>query len=196
MPVGPPTAPRDRTLVLGGVRSGKSRLAERLAAGSGLEVVYVATALPGDDAGMQARIAAHRARRPSAWRLVEEPLALAATLQATCAARRCVLVDCLTVWLANLLWCPDPDRLQAEVDAFHALLPALPGQLVLVSNEVNLGFMPMDADARRYGDLAGELHQRLAAACDRVVFTVAGLPLVLKGALIPPGQPDPPGQNE
>jgi adenosylcobinamide kinase/adenosylcobinamide-phosphate guanylyltransferase len=188
MPVPPSTALSDRTLVLGGVRSGKSRLAERLAAGSGREVVYVATARAGDDAGMQARIAAHRGRRPADWQLIEEPLALATTLQAACSARRCVLVDCLTLWLANLLWYPDPDRLQAELDAFHALLPVLPGQIVLVSNEVNLGFMPMDAQARRYGDLAGELHQRLAGACDRVVFTVAGLPLVLKGPGIHPGE--------
>jgi adenosylcobinamide kinase/adenosylcobinamide-phosphate guanylyltransferase len=181
MPVPPSTPPHHRTLVLGGVRSGKSRLAERLAAGSGLEVVYVATAQPGDDTEMQARISTHRARRPAGWQLIEEPLALAKTLQATCAIRRCVLVDCLTLWLANLMWSPEPERLLTELDAFHAILPNLPGQLVLVSNEVNLGFMPMDAQARRYGDLAGELHQRLAAACDRVVFTVAGLPLVLKG---------------
>jgi adenosylcobinamide kinase/adenosylcobinamide-phosphate guanylyltransferase len=149
-------------------------------------VAYVATARAGDDAELQARIAAHRARRPPDWQLIEEPLALAATLETVCAARRCVLVDCLTLWLANLLWCPDTDRLPAELDALDAVLPTLPGQLVLVSNEVNLGFMPMDAQARRYGDLAGELHQRLAAACERVVFTVAGLPLVLKGPALEP----------
>lgn len=186
MPATPSTTPCDRTLVLGGVRSGKSRLAERVAGDSGLDVVYVATARAGDDAEMQARIAAHRGRRPPDWRLIEEPVALAATLQSACTARHCVLVDCLTLWLANLLWSPHPGRLQAELDAFDAVLPTLPGQLVLVSNEVNLGFMPVDAQARRYGDLAGELHQRLANACDRVVFTVAGLPLVLKGPGIDP----------
>lgn len=176
-------APRlaTRTLILGGVRSGKSRLAERLAVQSGAAVTYLATADAAGDAELQARIAAHRARRPAHWGLVEEPLALADALTAACRPDGCVLVECLTLWLANLVWQPDGARLDAELAALDATLPGLPGQLILVGNEVNLGIIGADAQTRRYGDLAGELHQRLAAQCDRVLFTVAGLPMVLKG---------------
>jgi len=173
-----------RTLILGGVRSGKSRLAERLAQASALAVTYVATANAGDDAEMQARITAHQARRPNDWQLIEEPLALAATLAQVCAPDRCVLVECLTLWLANLTWHPDTHRLERELNALDACLPRLPGQLILVGNEVNLGVIPADAAARAYCDHSGELHQRLAVVCDRVVLTVAGLPLVVKGSAL------------
>jgi adenosylcobinamide kinase/adenosylcobinamide-phosphate guanylyltransferase len=169
-----------RTLILGGVRSGKSRLAERLARDSGLPVTYVATATAGDQE-MEARIAAHRQRRPADWGLIEEPLALAAVLESCCGPGRCVLVECLTLWLANLLWAEEAGRLQRELDALDALLPALPGQVIFVGNEVNMGVIPVNELARRYGDLAGSLHQRIAAQAQRVVLTVAGLPLVLKG---------------
>ncbi|TVQ92934.1 MAG: bifunctional adenosylcobinamide kinase/adenosylcobinamide-phosphate guanylyltransferase [Chromatiaceae bacterium] len=169
-----------RVLVLGGVRSGKSRLAERLALASGRPVTYLATATA-DDAEMAARIATHRNHRPPDWALVEEPLALAAALEQACAPGHCVLVECLTLWLTNLLCQPDPARLAAEIDAFEALLPRLPGQVILVGNEVGLGVVPLDALTRRYCDLAGALHQRLAAGCERVVLTVAGIPLMLKG---------------
>ncbi len=172
----------ERTLILGGVRSGKSRLAERLARASGRAVTYVATANAGDDAELQARIATHRARRPADWQLVEEPLALATTLEQVCAPDHCVLVECLTLWLANLIWHPDTQRLEHELNALDACLPRLPGQLILVGNEVNLGVIPADATTRAYCDRSGELHQRLAAVCDRVVLTVAGLPLVVKGS--------------
>jgi adenosylcobinamide kinase/adenosylcobinamide-phosphate guanylyltransferase len=173
-------APVAKTLILGGVRSGKSRLAERLALESGLPITYIATATHGDDAEMAARIAAHQNRRPADWAVVEEPLQLADTLARVCADGRCVLVDCLTLWLANLLWHPDPDRLTIELDALDRRLPDLPGQLIMVGNEVGLGIIPADPTARRFGDLAGELHQRLAGVCDRVLFTVAGLPLTVK----------------
>jgi adenosylcobinamide kinase/adenosylcobinamide-phosphate guanylyltransferase len=169
-----------RTLVLGGVRSGKSRLAERLALESGLPVTYVATATNGDDPEMVARIAAHQNHRPADWALVEEHLRLADTLSRVCANDRCVLVECLTLWLANLLWHPDPERLTIELAALDRQLPDLPGQLIMVGNEVGLGIIPADPTARRFVDLAGELHQRLAASCDRVLFTVAGLPLTVK----------------
>jgi adenosylcobinamide kinase/adenosylcobinamide-phosphate guanylyltransferase len=175
--------PPTRTLILGGVRSGKSRLAERLARESGLAVTYVATATPSDDE-MAARIAAHRARRPAHWQLVEEPLRLAATLERACAPERCVLVECLTLWLANLIWQPDPAVMDRELAALDELLPRLPGQLIFVGNEVNMGVIAIDALTRRYCDRAGELHQRLGAICDRVVLTVAGLPLVVKGAAL------------
>jgi adenosylcobinamide kinase/adenosylcobinamide-phosphate guanylyltransferase len=175
--------PAHRTLILGGVRSGKSRLAERLARESGLPVTYLATALPGDDE-MRARIAAHQARRPADWQLVEEPLRLAATLTAVCAEDRCVLIECLTLWLTNLLCGDDEARLQHELDALRIRVPTLPGQLIFVANEVNMGVIPMDPLSRRYCDLAGTLHQALAADCDRVILTVAGLPLLVKGAAL------------
>jgi adenosylcobinamide kinase/adenosylcobinamide-phosphate guanylyltransferase len=98
-----------------------------------------------------------------------------------CAPNRCVLVECLTLWLANLIWHPDPDRMDRELAALDDRLPPLPGQLILVGNEVNMGVIAADALTRRYCDRAGELHQRLGALCDRVVLTVAGLPLVIKG---------------
>ncbi|MFP4076457.1 MAG: bifunctional adenosylcobinamide kinase/adenosylcobinamide-phosphate guanylyltransferase [Halochromatium sp.] len=168
------------SLVLGGVRSGKSRLAEQLARESGLPVTYVATATA-SDAEMSARIAAHRQRRPAEWGLIEEPLALPAVLETQCAPGHCVLVECLTLWLANLLWAEEDGRLEAELAALDALLPRLPGPVIFVGNEVNMGVIPVDDVARRYGDLAGSLHQRIAAQAERVVLTVAGLPLVLKG---------------
>lgn len=166
-------------LILGGARSGKSRYAEQRARDSGLEVVYIATA-QALDGEMQARIEHHRAARPPHWRTVEAPCALAATLAAQAAAGRCLLVDCLTLWLSNLL-CADAESLLAtEVDALSAVLPQLPGQVLLVSNEVGWGIVPDNPLARRFRDEAGRLHQRLAAQCARVTLVVAGLPLTLK----------------
>ena len=167
-------------LILGGARSGKSRLAEQRAADSGLRVTYVATsqALDGE---MAARIEHHRARRPAHWGLVEEPLALARVLREQAAPERCLLVDCLTLWLTNLLMLDDAARLAAERQALLETLPELPGRVILVSNETGLGVVPLGELSRRYVDEAGWLHQALAAACQRVTFTVAGLPMVLKG---------------
>lgn len=167
-------------LILGGARSGKSRLAEGLASQSGLAVTYIATsqALDGE---MAARIAHHRERRPAHWGLIEEPLALAQVLQEHAAARRCLLVDCLTLWLTNLLMLEDAQRLATEREALLETLPRLPGRIILVSNETGLGVVPLGELSRRYVDEAGWLHQALAAQCQRVVFTVAGLPMVLKG---------------
>ncbi|MDD3447870.1 MAG: bifunctional adenosylcobinamide kinase/adenosylcobinamide-phosphate guanylyltransferase [Gammaproteobacteria bacterium] len=169
-----------KELILGGARSGKSTLAERLALESGMEVIYLATAAPAD-AEMAERIARHRARRPGHWGLVEEPVALAAALTRHAAGGRCLLVDCLTLWLTNLLALEDGARLAAERGALLEILPDLPGRLILVSNEVGLGIVPANGLARRFRDEAGWLHQALAARCERVVFTAAGLPLVLKG---------------
>lgn len=167
-------------LILGGARSGKSRLAERLAGESGLEVIYIATsqALDGE---MSERIRAHRDRRPAHWALVEEPLQLALVLSEQASAQRCLLVDCLTLWLTNLLVLDDDARLQHEREALLASLANLPGRLILVSNETGLGVVPMGELTRRYVDEAGLLHQAIAERCQRVVFTVAGLPMVLKG---------------
>ncbi|MGH8566485.1 MAG: bifunctional adenosylcobinamide kinase/adenosylcobinamide-phosphate guanylyltransferase [Gammaproteobacteria bacterium] len=168
-----------KTLILGGVRSGKSRLAEALALQSALPVTYLATALPGDEE-MRQRIEAHRQRRPVGWQAVEEPYALAGALRTHAVAGRCVIVDCLTLWLAQLL-CAGDEGLVREQDALLAVLPELKGHLILVSNETGLGIVPLDALSRHFNDEAGRLHQALAERCERVVFTVAGLPMILKG---------------
>ncbi len=165
-------------LILGGARSGKSRYAEQLAVDSALPVTYIATA-EAADAEMAARVAHHRAQRPAAWALVEEPLALAAALQQAAADDRCLLVDCLTLWLSNLLAAGD-ECLQREQEALLQTLPQLPGRILLVSNEVGWGIVPANALARRFRDEAGRLHQQLAARCRRVTLVVAGLPLALK----------------
>lgn len=169
-----------RTLILGGTRSGKSRLAERMAVDSGMDVTYIATA-EARDAEMTARIAEHRVRRAAQWASVEEPLALAAALRQHAAPGRCLLVDCLTLWLTNLLLHPDPATFARERAALLAALPELPGKIVLVSNETGMGIVPLGELTRRYCDEAGWLHQELAARCDEVLLTVAGLPLTLKG---------------
>jgi adenosylcobinamide kinase / adenosylcobinamide-phosphate guanylyltransferase len=170
------------TLILGGARSGKSALAERLAGDSRLEVIYVATA-QARDGEMSERIAHHRSRRPEAWSLVEEPFALADVLRAQARVDRCILVDCLTLWLSNLLGDDDPIRFERERDALLDTLSSLPGELLMVSNEVGLGIVPMGELTRRFVDEAGRLHQALAARCGRVLFVAAGLPLALKGTV-------------
>ncbi len=167
-------------LILGGARSGKSRLAEKLASESGLDVVYIATSQP-LDGEMSARVAQHRARRPAHWALVEEPLALARVLREQAGPGRCLLVDCLTLWLTNLLMQDDSARLQEERDALLACVAQLSGRILLVSNETGLGVVPLGELTRRYVDEAGWLHQALAEKSQRVVFTVAGLPMLLKG---------------
>ncbi len=169
-----------KTLILGGVRSGKSRLAESLALKNDLPVTYIATATAGDDE-MRARIAAHHARRPAHWSIVEEPRALAATLRAHAVPARCVIVDCLTLWITNLLVDTDGAALARELDALLAVIPELPGKIILVSNETGLGIIPLGEITRRFCDTAGRLHQELAQRCDRVAFMVAGLPMIIKG---------------
>ncbi len=168
------------TLILGGVRSGKSRLAERLAIESQLPVIYIATATAEDDE-MQTRIESHRSSRPAHWRLIEEPLHLAAALKSADTQGHCILVDCLTLWLTNLLTADDDRLFDQEETGLLETLPLLSSQLIMVSNETNLGITPMGELSRRYCDKAGRLHQLLAQTCDRVIFTVAGLPQILKG---------------
>jgi adenosylcobinamide kinase/adenosylcobinamide-phosphate guanylyltransferase len=163
--------------VLGGARSGKSRHAERLVLASGLHPVYLATAEALDDE-MAARIAAHRARRGSAWRTVEEPLDLVGALRQECAADRAVLVDCLTLWLNNLMM--RERTLLIEIERLLEALPSLPGALALVSNEVGQGVVPVGALIRAFVDHAGLLHQRIAAQADAVLLMTAGLPQRLK----------------
>jgi adenosylcobinamide kinase/adenosylcobinamide-phosphate guanylyltransferase len=170
------------TLILGGARSGKSALAERLALASAGAVVYIATA-QARDGEMAERIAHHRARRPADWACVEEPLALADVLRQHARADRCVLVDCLTLWLSNLLGAADASCFERERATLLDTLPQLPGEILLVSNEVGMGVVPLGELSRRFVDEAGRLHQALAAVCDRVIFVAAGLPLTLKGTL-------------
>ena len=167
-----------KELILGGARSGKSAFAQQRAVASGLSVIYLATA-EAHDAEMTERIARHRADRPTDWGLVEEPLALATALRIHATPDRCLLVDCLTLWLSNMLAAGD-ERLEAEISDLTRTLPTLPGQLLLVSNEVGQGIVPANPLARRFRDQAGLLLQSTAACCDRVTFVIAGLPLTLK----------------
>lgn len=165
------------TLVLGGARSGKSRLAEQLVEGSGRDPVYVATATAGDGE-MTDRIARHRERRGERWRTVEEPVDLCGVLQDSASADNAVLVDCLTLWLTNLML-RDAD-IDSEIGRLVNLLPTLSGPVVLVSNEVGLGIVPENAMARAFRDHAGRLHQAVAGEAEQVLFVAAGLPLTLK----------------
>jgi len=170
-------------LILGGARSGKSRLAEKLAGDSALAVTYIATSQP-LDGEMNQRIAHHRERRPAHWGLIEEPVELARVLQQAASEGRCLLVDCLTLWLTNLLMLEDAERLAAERDALLQCVATLPGEIIFVSNETGMGVVPLGELTRRYVDEAGWLHQALAERCQRVVLTVAGLPLTLKGTAL------------
>jgi len=168
---------RDITLVLGGARSGKSSRAEALALATGLDLVYVATATAGD-AEMRERIDGHRERRGPAWRTVEEPLALPEVVGREARAGRVALVDCLTLWLSNLLLA-EHDLGAAERGLLAALGEAA-GPVILVSNEVGLGIVPDNALARAFRDAQGRLNQAVAARATRVEFMAAGLPLTLK----------------
>lgn len=162
------------TLVLGGARSGKSRLAEAEITALPPPWLHVATA-EARDAEMEARIARHRARRGEGWQGIEAPFDLAASLRA---ASGPVLVDCLTLWLTNHLLAGSD--LVAETDRLEAALAARRFPVWLVSNETGLGIVPENALARRFRDEAGLLNQRMAALADRVLFVAAGLPLRLK----------------
>jgi adenosylcobinamide kinase/adenosylcobinamide-phosphate guanylyltransferase len=180
-----------RTLIFGGARSGKSAYAERLAAQDGKQVVYIATA-QARDAEMRERIAKHRRQRPSDWNTVEEGMALGQAIAAHAAPNRVVLVDCLTLWLSNLLFAagedfPElgpvaaPPLFAREKQGLLDALAQADGELILVSNEVGMGIVPQGAVSRWFVDEAGRLNQAVAAACDRVLWIAAGLPLSLKG---------------
>jgi adenosyl cobinamide kinase/adenosyl cobinamide phosphate guanylyltransferase len=166
------------TLVLGGARSGKSRYAESLMAALPPPWTYVATA-DARDGEMVERIAAHRARRGGQWRTVEATRDLAAALKSCQSVP--VLVDCLTLWLSNLLLA-DAD-IDAETELLDQTLTAAGAPVVLVANEVGSGIVPDHPLGRRFRDLQGILNQRMAARADRVVLVVAGLPLAIKGTL-------------
>lgn len=172
-----------KTFVLGGARSGKSAYAEKLATASGLPVTYIATAQV-YDTEFEQRIAHHKTRRPAEWGVVEEPFFLTDTLRRHAAPDCCLLVDCLTLWLAQWI-CQDCNPPQGkswenERQTLLDILPILPGLIILVSNEVGLGIVPLGEINRKFQDEQGRLNQTVAAVCDKAVFMAAGLPLHLK----------------
>lgn len=170
-----------RTLVLGGARSGKSRYALELAEALGLDRVFVATAQPFDE-GMRDRIARHRADRDASWRTVEEHVEIWDVIERECREGSVVVLDCLTLWLNNLmLFERDVD---ADVTRLISLLElGVAGELILVSNELGMGLVPDTELGREFRDAHGRMNQRVAAVCERVLFMVAGLPVVVKSEL-------------
>ncbi len=168
-------------LITGGARSGKSRLAEHLAASFGSPLGYLATS-EARDPEMDQRIARHRERRGPEWTTLEEPLRLTETLVAYDACFQAVLVDCITLWLTNLLLgCDDPEQVMAVVHEFTQVAPGLTTPIILVTNEVGMGIVPENRLARTFRDLAGEANELLAATADEVHMVVSGIPLKLKG---------------
>jgi adenosylcobinamide kinase/adenosylcobinamide-phosphate guanylyltransferase len=167
-------------LILGGARSGKSRLAEQTAINTQLAVTYVATA-QALDPELQSRIEHHQNQRPAHWSLIEEPLYLANALQKIDRPNQIILVDCLTLWLTNLLLLDDQSVQQLECEQLLKVLPTLESEIILVSNETGLGVVPLGEISRQFVDEAGRLHQALGQIADKVVFCVAGFPMILKG---------------
>ncbi|NYF80050.1 bifunctional adenosylcobinamide kinase/adenosylcobinamide-phosphate guanylyltransferase [Granulicella arctica] len=172
------------TLVLGGVRSGKSRFAQRIAERAS-RVTFVATAERRADAEMCAKIDRHRAERPKTWATIEEPLHLAQVIQTVGDNCDVLLIDCLTLFAANLLEAHGNDalRLQEQIDQLCLALSSAPCSVVLVSNEVGSGVVPAYELGRRFRDLVGEVNQRIASVADTVLLMVAGLPFPLKGTV-------------
>ena len=166
------------TLVLGGARSGKSAFAEKLVEAASPERLYLATGQAWDDE-MRTRISSHQARRGEGWQTIEAPVNLTDAMVANTIADRPVLVDCLTLWVTNLML--GEEDLDAAFDGLCASLPELRAPVVFVSNEVGLGIVPDNAMARAFRDHAGRLHQKIAGLADEVYFVAAGLPLKMKG---------------
>ncbi len=171
-------------LILGGARSGKSSYAENLAIKSNLPVTYIATAQVADDEFAK-RVAHHQVRRPKDWNIIEAPFNLADTLSNHAIEKQCVIVDCLTLWLAQCI-CPDCESPTSvtwdkEQAALLSILPTLKNNIILVSNEVGMGIVPMGELSRDFQDKQGRLNQAIAKIADQVSFVAAGLPLKLKG---------------
>jgi len=167
------------TLILGGARSGKSRHAESMALSLCESPIYIATApIIAGDMEWQARIDHHRNNRRDCWRLVEEELKLVSVLQQHASTNHTVLVDCLTLWLSNLMFAAKD--VDAEIEALCECLPTLGGDVILVSNEVGMGLVPESSEGRAFRDAQGRLNQAVAAVADRVEFIAAGLPICLK----------------
>jgi adenosylcobinamide kinase/adenosylcobinamide-phosphate guanylyltransferase len=178
-----PTPRNTVTLVLGGARSGKSRYAQQLGEHAG-RVVFVATAQPSDDE-MRRKVNRHRGSRPPHWQTVEEPLALAAAIVHYGSACDLMVIDCLTLFAANLLdaWGDDQSAIERAIETLCLVLQAPPCSVVLVSNEVGSGVVPEYPSGRRFRDLLGEMNQSVARVASNVLLLVAGLPLVLKGQI-------------
>ena len=187
-----------RSFVFGGARSGKSAYAERCASSSSRQVIYIATAQAGDNE-MQARITLHQQQRPSHWITIEEPLALAEKIYRYASPAHLIIVDCLTLWLSNLIFTstsepgffPEvgeiilPEIFERERSALLNMLQEIAhvdAEIMLVSNELGMGITPMGAVSRCFVDEAGRLNQAVAAVCDEVVWVAAGLPIQLKTA--------------
>ncbi len=170
----------NKILVLGGCRSGKSSHALQLAEAMGRRRVFVATCVPHDDE-MQGRVDRHRRERSDTWRTLEIPVNLAEAIHAHSPAADVMLVDCLTLWLNNLLMqTQDTVKIRRRIDELAETVKTAPHPVILVSNEVGSGIVPENRLARLYRDLAGWTNQTVAAACDRVVWTVAGIPVTIK----------------
>lgn len=167
-------------LILGGARSGKSRFAEQQAQQSGLDVIYIATAQALDHE-MQERISHHQNQRPTGWQVIEEPLYLSEKLIQVDQPNQVVLVDCLTLWMSNLLMHQDLTLQMRQCEQLLETIPTLQSQIILVSNETGLGVVPIGQISRKFVDESGRLHQRLGQIAEKVVFCVAGFPMVLKG---------------
>lgn len=171
--------PKRVILVLGGARSGKSALAQRLAEELGPSPLYLATARV-DDEEMAERVAKHRKNRGDHWQTLEEPIALTSVICGIPAAISAILVDCLTLWLSNLLISGDEESSLVAVQNLIKIFPQVKSHLVLVSNEVGMGIVPDNPLARRFRDLSGAMNQMVAAAADEVYLVAAGLPLKIK----------------
>ena len=171
------------TLILGGARSGKSSYAEKLASETDLPVTYIATAQVYDDE-FGARVQHHKDRRPKNWQIIEEPHYLSTALQANNYAGTVIIIDCLTLWLAQCI-CPEcapaegVDWMQERAQ-FLEILPTLQGEIIFVSNEVGMGIVPLGEINRQFQDEQGRLNQAVAAIANKVAFVAAGLPLILK----------------
>jgi adenosylcobinamide kinase/adenosylcobinamide-phosphate guanylyltransferase len=179
MPIPPAEFACRKVLVIGGARSGKSRHAQALADGSGLAKLFLATA-EGLDDEMRERISRHRADRDEAWRTREEPLELSLALREEAAPGKIVLVDCLTLWLSNLMHAGR--KIDREIADLKAAVAALQGPAILVTNEVGLGLAPMTPLGRAFRDWQGRLNAEIADAADVVVAMTAGLPTIVKPA--------------
>ena len=167
-------------LILGGARSGKSRLAEQIAKDSNLNVTYIATAQAFDHE-MQARIDHHQAQRPRHWTVIEEPLYLADCLIELDQPNQLILVDCLTLWMSNLLMHENAELQMQQCQKLLDIVPILQAEVILVSNETGLGVIPMGEISRKFVDESGRLHQQLGQIAEKVIFCVAGFPMMLKG---------------
>jgi len=170
-----------KTLILGGIKSGKSKQAELLASKSQKTVTLIATA-GANDIEMHARIEHHKRSRPQHWQLVEESKSLADALIEPLANNEYIIIDCLTLWVTNLLLDEDKTAFTKETAALYEILSESNGSITMISNETSMGIIPMGELTRRFCDETGLLHQKLARQCDNVVLTIAGLPMALKGS--------------